>query len=77
MNDRVTMTIDNQRIQGQVVFEAEMQTTEHEWLDTLAVVKVESGLFVTTINRSPVTQPVPKGVAVSAMMNHMQRYMKV
>lgn len=76
INDRIVLDIHGKSYPAQIVFEGDFHSKHHEWQDTVAVAKVDNGLFVAMVNRLPISQPVPKGVAVQSMMNHMQQNMK-
>lgn len=76
INDRIVLDIHGKRYTAQVVFEGDFHSKHHEWQDTVAVAKVDKGLFVGLANRLPITDPVPKGIAVQAMVNHMHQNMK-
>lgn len=75
INDRIVLDIQGQRVPANIIFEGDYHSKNHEWQDTISVAQVDTGLFVAMCNRIPISQPVPKGVAVQAMMNHMHQNM--
>jgi hypothetical protein len=77
IGEKQVVTIEGKRYACTNVFEGDYINRESwEGLDTLAVLCVDHiGLYVTTLNRQPITNPVPKGVAIQAMMNRMQTNM--
>lgn len=67
LSDKQVVTIEGKRYVCTNVFEGDTQN------DNLSVLCVdETGLYVATLNRQPITNPVPKGVAFQAMMNRIQ-----
>lgn len=67
LSDKQVLTIEGKRYVCTNVFEGDTQN------DTLAILQIdETGLYVATLNRQPITDPVPKGVAFQAMMNSIQ-----
>lgn len=66
-SDKQVVTIEGERYVCTNVFEGETQR------DILNVLMVDdTGLYVATLNRQPITNPVPKGVAFEVMMNRVQ-----
>lgn len=75
INDRIVLDIEGNRVPCVIIFEGDYHSKNHYWQDTVAVAKAEGG-FVAVCNRLPVTDIVPKNIAIQAMMNHMQNNMQ-
>lgn len=76
IGEKQVVTIEGKRYACTNVFEGDYTSRDTGWNHTLAVLCVDHiGLYVTTLNRQPITTPVPKGVAIQAMINRMQTNM--